>query len=284
MAPAETYDSNLAWRDLIAGTRTLLEQYREAGTWGVPPGVISEPMETAGLGGAADNRALAPAAPPPVSPLVLRETLPLLDLSPAPVLVPALAEERRRRLDVLAEEVSTCTGCDLHRERTKTVFARGNPQAALCFIGEGPGADEDLQGRPFVGKAGQLLDRMISAMGLTEQDVYICNVVKCRPPQNRKPEPKEMAACMPYLMEQIALVEPTVMVALGGTAAEGLLGGRVAITRARGQWRLYRSTIPLMLTYHPAYLLRTPTAKREAWEDLKAVLEKLGRNVPERGA
>lgn len=198
--------------------------------------------------------------------------------------VPEGLEARLVRLQVLAGEAAGCTRCRLHTGRNKSVFARGNPQARIMFVGEGPGADEDMQGLPFVGKAGQLLDRMVAAMGLKQNEIYIGNVVKCRPPQNRKPEPDEMSTCVPFLAEQIALIEPEVIIALGGTAAEGLLGGRIAITRARGQWRLYRATIPVMPTYHPAYLLRNPPAKREVWDDLRAVLQRLGRPIPGKGA
>lgn len=186
------------------------------------------------------------------------------------------------RLVQLADEIKSCTKCALHAERTQTVFARGNPQAELCFVGEGPGADEDAQGFPFVGKAGQLLDRMIAAMGFHRDDVYVCNIVKCRPPGNRKPEPAEMATCVPYLREQLELVAPKVIVALGATAVEGLLGTSGGITRLRGQWKLYR-TIPTMPTFHPAYLLRNPPAKKEVWADLQAVLKQLGRSVPPAG-
>jgi uracil-DNA glycosylase family 4 len=186
------------------------------------------------------------------------------------------------RLAVLADEARACTRCALHVERTQAVFSRGNGSSGLCFIGEGPGADEDVQGYPFVGAAGQLLDRMIEAMGLSRDDVYVCNIVKCRPPKNRKPEPEEMAACLPYLQEQIELLEPAVIVALGATAVQGLLGTTDGITRLRGKWKLYRGRIPIMPTFHPAYLLRTPSAKREVWEDLQAVLAQMGRTAPER--
>jgi DNA polymerase len=179
----------------------------------------------------------------------------------------------------MAEEVKQCTKCSLHKARKQAVFARGNPDAELCFVGEGPGADEDEQGFPFVGKAGQLLDKMIAAMGFGRDEVYVCNIVKCRPPDNRKPEPDEMAACKPYLREQIEIVEPKVIVALGATAVEGLIGMGGGITRIRGQWKLYR-TIPVMPTFHPAYLLRNPASKREVWADLQAVLKQLGRSVP----
>jgi uracil-DNA glycosylase len=186
------------------------------------------------------------------------------------------------RLVELADEVRACTKCSLHATRTQTVFARGNADAEVCFVGEGPGADEDRQGFPFVGKAGQLLDRMIVAMGFLRDEVYVCNIVKCRPPENRKPEPDEMAACKPYLREQLEIVAPKVIVALGATAVEGLIGMSGGITRLRGQWKLYR-TIPVMPTFHPAYLLRNPAAKREVWADLQAVLKQLGRPVPPAG-
>jgi len=150
------------------------------------------------------------------------------------------------------------------------------------IVGEGPGADEDAQGEPFVGAAGQLLDKMISAMGYDRDDFYICNVVKCRPPKNRTPDPTEIAACMPYLHEQIALIEPKVIISMGATALKGLLGVQDGIIRARGKWRLYRASIPVMPTFHPAYLLRQETAKRDVWNDLKEVLKHMGRTVPEK--
>jgi DNA polymerase len=185
---------------------------------------------------------------------------------------------------VLADEVKGCTRCVLHQARTQTVFARGNGSSGLCFVGEGPGADEDAQGFPFVGAAGQLLDRMIAAMGIERDDVYVCNIVKCRPPKNRTPEPEEMSACMPYLTEQLALVEPQVIVALGKTAVQGLFGTAEGITRIRGRWRLYQGRIAVMPTFHPAYLLRNPAAKREVWTDLQNVLKHMGRTVPGKGS
>jgi DNA polymerase len=147
-------------------------------------------------------------------------------------------------------------------------------------VGEGPGADEDLEGFPFVGAAGQLLDRMIAAMGLDRDEVYVCNIVKCRPPQNRKPLPEESDACQSYLDEQLQLMSPRVIVALGATAASGLLGVPLSITRLRGNWRLYRGKVPVMPTFHPSYLLRTPAAKREVWSDLLLVLDQLGLRRP----
>jgi DNA polymerase len=193
---------------------------------------------------------------------------------------PLTTEERHARLTVLADTVKGCTRCALHVERKQTVFARGNGSSGLCFIGEGPGADEDEQGFPFVGAAGQLLDKMIAAMGIERDDVYVCNIVKCRPPKNRTPEPEEMNACMPYLAEQLSLIEPQVIVALGKTAVQGLFGTAEGITRIRGRWRLYQQRIAVMPTFHPAYLLRSPAAKREVWADLQLVLKHMGRSVP----
>ncbi|MBK8251841.1 MAG: uracil-DNA glycosylase [Polyangiaceae bacterium] len=187
------------------------------------------------------------------------------------------------RLALLAEQVRPCTKCPLHSGRTQTVFARGNPFSEVCFVGEGPGADEDAQGEPFVGRAGQLLDRMIAAMGYRRDDVYICNIVKCRPPNNRKPELSEMDACTPYLKEQLALVKPKVIVALGATAVTGLIGSTEGITRLRGKWKLYKGTVPIMPTFHPAYLLRNEAAKRDVWNDLQEVMKHLGKPVRKAG-
>ena len=192
-----------------------------------------------------------------------------------------------RPLPVIESEVASCTKCGLHSTRTNTVFSRGNPEARLCFVGEAPGADEDAQGIPFVGRAGQLLDKMITAMGLDPaKDVYVCNIIKCRPPGNRKPEPEEVATCIPYLHEQLAQIDPKVIVALGNTSVAALLGTKLGITKVRGQWKLYRGKIPVMPTYHPSYLLRPSPqqseAKRQAWEDLQAVMKELGLSKPAR--
>ncbi|MDP9003152.1 MAG: uracil-DNA glycosylase [Myxococcota bacterium] len=193
--------------------------------------------------------------------------------------------DRHVRLPALAREVSSCTKCALAVARTQTVFARGNPDAQLCFIGEAPGADEDAQGLPFVGRAGQLLDRMIVAMGLSPHDhAYVCNIIKCRPPGNRRPEPEEIATCIPYLHEQLALIHPRVIVALGNTAVAALLETKLGITKVRGQWKLYRGQTLVMPTYHPSYLLRPgpqqTEAKRQAWEDLQLVMKELGLPLP----
>jgi uracil-DNA glycosylase len=158
------------------------------------------------------------------------------------------------------------------------VFGVGSPHARLMFVGEGPGADEDRQGEPFVGRAGQLLTKMIEAMGYRREDVYIANVVKCRPPGNRNPEPEEMDACEPFLRAQIAAVRPSVIVALGKIAAQTLLRDTTPITRLRGRWSTYEG-VKLMPTFHPAYLLRSPDEKRKAWEDLQLVMNELGKSI-----
>ena len=178
-------------------------------------------------------------------------------------------------LNGVRHELGNCTRCKLSKGRTSIVFGVGNPEARLMFVGEGPGRDEDLQGEPFVGAAGQLLDRMILAMGLRRQDIYIANIVKCRPPRNRDPEPDEVAACEPFLVQQIAAIRPEYLVALGRYAAQTLLRDSTAISRMRGSWRMYEG-IPLMPTFHPAYLLRNPADKRLVWQDLQQVMEKLG--------
>ena len=183
-----------------------------------------------------------------------------------------------------------CQKCpNLAASRKNVVFGVGDIHSPLLFVGEAPGADEDEQGEPFVGKAGQLLTRIIQTMGFTRDTVYIANILKCRPDTpgqtigNRKPTPEEMKTCLPYLLAQIDLIQPKVMVALGGTAVEGLLGKTVGITRLRGQWQEFRG-IPVMPTYHPAYLLRNEVAgeKRKVWEDMLQVLERLGRPINEK--
>ena len=165
-------------------------------------------------------------------------------------------------------DLGECTRCKLHKTRNKIVFGDGNPKAELVFVGEGPGHDEDMQGLPFVGRAGKLLTQMIEAMGLQRKDVYICNVVKCRPPENRAPEKDEVGECSPFLLRQIDAIAPKVIVCLGSTAAQTVLETNRGISQFRGQWLEFRGR-KLMATYHPAYLLRTPTDKRKSWEDLK---------------
>ena len=179
------------------------------------------------------------------------------------------------------QDLGECARCKLAPGRTRLVFGVGNPKAELMFVGEGPGADEDQQGEPFVGRAGQLLTKMIEAMGYRRGDVYIANVVKCRPPGNRNPEPDEMDACEPFLKAQIRAVAPKAIVALGKIAAQTLLRDTTPISRLRGRWATYEGT-RLMPTFHPAYLLRSPEEKKKAWEDLQLVMKELGKIPPPR--
>jgi DNA polymerase len=198
-----------------------------------------------------------------------------LQIAPSNVAVFASAAEA---LAAIRTDIGDCTRCKLHTlGRQQVVFGVGNPSADLMFVGEAPGADEDLQGEPFVGRAGQLLTKIIEAIGLAREDVYIANVIKCRPPGNRNPEPDEVAQCEPFLFRQIDQIKPKVIVALGKFAAQCLLKTTDPITRLRGREFKYRDAI-LMPTYHPAYLLRTPSAKREVWEDMKRVRDILKDN------
>lgn len=239
--------------DIARSLRAYMDRLEATGAWGVRR-AAAEPAARASARSEA-----APAAPTIAQPTVAQ-----------PAESPALA-----RLVVLENEARSCTRCGLHTGRRQSVFARGSGASGIAFVGEGPGEEEDRQGLPFVGPAGQLLDRMIAAMQLSRDDVYVCNIVKCRPPKNRKPEPDEMAQCMPFLAEQLDIIKPKVIVALGATAVQGLLGTSEGITRMRGQWKSFRGQIPVMPTFHPAYLLRQPQAKREVWRDLQEVLREL---------
>jgi DNA polymerase len=209
------------------------------------------------------------------------QPIPPRKLIPAP---PQVADatppaDRAAALELIREEIGECTRCPLHAGRNKLVFGDGSPNARLMFVGEGPGADEDAQGLPFVGKAGQLLNNMITAMGLKRDEVYIANVVKCRPPGNRVPEQEEGATCSPFLFRQIDVVRPEVLVALGATAATWLLGRRQPLAGLRGRVHSVRGT-KLIITYHPAYLLRDPRQKKEAWADLQIAMQELGLKLP----
>lgn len=296
-------DPKAELRDIASSVRAYLEWQVETGASGIPRGAKRAK-------GAAASGPIAAAASVPVG---SRETQARASIEDARIEDAATARitaervttergptapgpthvereagvDRVARLRVLAEEVRTCTKCGLAPTRTNTVFSRGNPDAAICFIGEAPGADEDEQGLPFVGRAGQLLDKMIGAMGLNpETDVYVCNIIKCRPPENRRPTPEETETCIPYLHEQLATISPKVIVALGNTAVASLLGTKLGITKLRGQWKLYRGKIPVMPTYHPSYLIRPSAqqaeAKKQAWEDLQAVLKELNLPIPQR--
>lgn len=203
------------------------------------------------------------------------------DLVPAPT-VPVPNGERNSALRAIREDIGDCTRCPLaYAGRRKIVFGDGSPTARLMFVGEGPGADEDAQGIPFVGKAGQLLNNMISAMGLARADVYIANIVKCRPPSNRVPEPVEANTCSQFLVRQIDVVRPEVIVALGATAAMYMLGVKQSLSSLRGRWHVCRQA-KLAVTYHPAFLLRDPRQKAEAWRDLQMVMGELGLTPPAR--
>jgi len=184
------------------------------------------------------------------------------------------AESPEESLRLIREEIGDCRRCRLCEKRTQIVFGVGSPGARLMFIGEGPGADEDRQGEPFVGRAGQLLTRIIESIGLRREDVYIANVVKCRPPENRTPLPDEVSTCSPFLFRQILAIQPRIIVCLGTPAAQAVLGTRETITRLRGAFREVEG-FTVMPTFHPAYLLRNPAAKREVWEDMKQVLGRL---------
>ena len=236
---------------IAAATRAWLEELAEEGV----EALTLPPPEPA--------TAAEPARAPAATPVEIQ-----------PRLVDDVAWGADTTLESVREALGDCTRCRLSEGRTRLVFGDGNPQADLMFVGEGPGQQEDRQGLPFVGRAGELLTQMIeNGLGIARRDVYICNVVKCRPPDNRTPLADEVATCSPYLDGQIAAVKPKVIVALGKPAASLLLGREVAITRVRGTWHEYKK-IPLMPTFHPAYILRQYTAenRRKVWEDLKAAL------------
>jgi DNA polymerase len=257
-------------RALVGQLRTNLEKRRRSGLMGVP--------RTAGA---------RKAAPVPAEP-----ARPTVSAPPPPAAAPAEAADPpdatpdrptgAKVLAVVREDLGDCQRCKLAPLRTNLVFGVGNPNAHLVFVGEAPGADEDAQGEPFVGKAGQLLTKMIEAMGYRREDVYICNILKCRPPGNRNPEPDEIEKCEPFLKGQLAALRPRMIVALGKFAAQCLLRDDTPISRLRGNFRSYEG-IQLMPTFHPAYLLRDPTKKKEAWADLKAVnaaLKRMGLEPP----
>ena len=229
-------------------------------------------------------------------PCASRNALDLLNRTPSSDKIDIVAErapskiEKANQLAAVQSRVCVCTKCpNLASSRTQTVFGVGNPDAEIMFVGEAPGADEDAQGEPFVGRAGQLLTKIIKAMGFAREEVYIANILKCRPDTpgssfgNRPPTPREMQTCRPYLMEQIDIIRPKVIVALGAVAVEGLLGTRAPMRELRGRWNSFNGT-PLMVTYHPAYLLRnqSPSEKRKVWEDMMQVLERLEKPISEK--
>ena len=202
-------------------------------------------------------------------------SLPIISVPSGPTLFEAAERVPGETLEDIRADLGECTRCRLHKARTKLVFGVGNPKAELVFVGEGPGHDEDIQGEPFVGRAGKLLTQMIEAMSLRREDVYICNVVKCRPPENRLPDKDEIAICSPFLLRQLAAIQPKVICCLGACSAQTLLATNQGISRFRGEWFDFRGS-KLIATYHPAYLLRNPPAKSEVWKDLQKVMAVLG--------
>lgn len=268
----------------------VLENLRIRRSLGEPVGSVSRDVMAGLFGPVVEAPARIEETPPPAAPSRAPEPVAVTAPAPAvPVTVP-LGKSRRERLEALRPGVLACTKCpQLVRSRTQVVFGVGNPEAELLFIGEAPGADEDAQGEPFVGRAGQLLTKIIETMGFKRGDVYIANVLKCRPDMpegssgNRPPTPAEMETCLPYLMQQVEIIQPKVMVALGSTAMAGLFPGFEKITKNRGKWHDFRGT-PVMPTYHPSYLLRNQSnaTKREVWEDMLQVKERLGHVISER--
>lgn len=276
---------------LIRGVRQRLESLRRAGIDRLPAPAALPPL-----------RRPAP-APTPAAPAAREPSAavaPVLPVSPAPAVAapapvsslfdasdfdtpPVPSVERPAALAALAAEVAACTRCPvLAATRTQTVFGSGLPTARLMFVGEAPGADEDRTGQPFVGRAGMLLTDMITkGMGLRREDVYIANVLKSRPPENRTPEAVEVAHCLPFLERQIAIVRPEFLCLLGGVAASALLDTKLFVGRLRGKWHRYRG-IPTIVTYHPSYLLRSPEEKKKAWEDLQLLMQAMGLKPPPR--
>jgi uracil-DNA glycosylase family 4 len=237
----------------------------------------------------AESQITLESASEPIAAAAAEETMPKKQ-SPAPQkdLIAAgsliAPEKREAALRAIREEIGDCKRCPLaFAGRHTIVFGEGDPNARLMFVGEGPGADEDMQGRPFVGRAGQLLNNMITAMGLEREQVYIANIVKCRPPQNRTPEPEEANTCTQFLFQQIGVIRPEILVALGATAATYLLGGKASLSSLRGRIHQARGS-KLIVTYHPAYLLRDPRQKKEAWADLQMAMAELGLKAPKRSS
>ena len=239
---------------------------RPAEAFGADPDVAAE-----------GARAALPATSPARVPATPAVTLPIATAGK-----PELVQDRASALRLIREDIGDCTRCRLHKQgRKQIVFGVGNPNAELMFIGEAPGADEDEQGEPFVGRAGQLLNNMIKAMGLRREDVYIANIIKCRPPGNRTPERDECETCSPFLMRQIEVIGPKALVALGAVAAKTLLAINAPMSELRGRWYDFRGT-KLAVTYHPAFLLRDPRQKKETWKDLQMVMKELGLKAPEK--
>jgi uracil-DNA glycosylase family 4 len=265
-------------RLLLDSVRDYLEQLAEEGLEGLP---ATAPTRTAAPKAAAP--AASALAPDGVSSRAAAASPPRPAPAPSDPLARYPGLEKTATLEELRAFIGDCQRCKLAPVRTHLVFGVGNPHADLMFVGEAPGADEDARGEPFVGRAGQLLTDIIErGMGLRRADVYICNVIKCRPPDNRNPEPDEVAACEPFLMRQIDLVQPRAIVALGTFAVQALLKVKTPISRLRGNWQEVRG-VKLMPTFHPAYLLRSPGEKRLVWQDIQEVMKLLGMEIPARG-
>ena len=278
--------------DNVERVRAYLEYFRDMGVHDFYRNDTLEPAEMRGLEAAV--------AEPPVAPRVIVETAPIIPprglpqaaLIPIPVsfndLVPlpsanVPAGQRAAALAAIQKDIGDCTRCPLaYAGRHNIVFGDGDPNAKLMFVGEGPGADEDAQGLPFVGKSGQLLNNMIAAMGLKREQVYIANIVKCRPPANRAPEPAEANTCTQFLVRQMDVVQPQIVVALGATAAMYLLGARQSLASLRGRFHMVRGA-KVAITYHPAFLLRDPRQKVEAWKDLQMVMAEMGLKASAKG-
>jgi uracil-DNA glycosylase len=277
---------------LLASLRDYVEQIREEGLEGLSR--TATPVATASPRRATVTRQSASAtvpkastsSPAPAGAAHIEEPTPVVNSTASAAtdlfyLYPGL--EKTGDLAALRDFIGECTRCKLAPLRTNIVFGAGNPKADLMFVGEAPGHDEDLRAEPFVGRAGQLLTDIIErGMGLTRAEVYICNVIKCRPPENRNPEGDEVAACEPFLFRQIDLVRPRVIVGLGTFAVQAVLKIKTPISKLRGNWHTVRG-IKMMPTFHPAYLLRNPSDKRLVWSDIQAVMKELGRPIPQRG-
>ena len=273
--PASALPPHDELRMLTGQLRTLLEAMH---VWGVQLVPGAQPPEPSASTPSISHPSY-PSEPSPAHRAADRSpSQPAASQDVQEVLIPsqqALDPLTRFSLAQLETVAQQCTACQLHRGRTHVVFGIGNPQAELMFVGEAPGRDEDLQGEPFVGRAGQLLTRIIEAIGMKRQDVYIANVIKCRPPNNRNPEADEIARCEPYLIRQIALVQPRLIVALGTFAAQTLLKTKLPISQLRGRFHTYQG-VRVMPTFHPAFLLRNPDRKRAVWEDMQMVQRELG--------
>jgi DNA polymerase len=257
-----------------------IDYYRELGIYDLYRRAVATPADQPAEAQPATNSETIPL---PMSKKAATLDLPIFSADPtsdAGRLAAIDVDDRPAALKAIREIIGDCTRCKLHKQgRKQIVFGVGNPNAELMFVGEAPGADEDQQGEPFVGRAGQLLNNMITAMGLRREDVYIANVIKCRPPGNRTPERDECETCSPFLMRQIDVIRPKVIVALGAVAAKNLLGLNESMANLRGRFYDFRGT-KLAVTYHPAFLLRDPRQKKEAWKDLQMVMKEMGIAAP----